>query len=96
MENQHRKISGYRELNEKELINKVKQLGVEINFVLNEIHGHCGEQMQKAKNTPGKEGTAEEERLYDAQPPRWLAIAKTHFQEGIMAAVRAIAQPTDF
>lgn len=34
-----------------------------------------------------------------AQPSldhRWVAIAKTHLQEGFMAAVRAIAQPTTF
>ena len=27
---------------------------------------------------------------------RWVAIAATHLQEGFMAAVRAIAQPTTF
>jgi len=27
---------------------------------------------------------------------RWLAIAKTHLQEGLMAAVRAIARPEGF
>lgn len=26
---------------------------------------------------------------------RWLAIAKTHFQEGFSAFVRAVAQPED-
>ena len=27
--------------------------------------------------------------------PRWMSIAKTHFQEGFMAFVRAIARPED-
>jgi hypothetical protein len=27
---------------------------------------------------------------------RWVAIGKTHLQQGIMALVRAIAQPTTF
>ena len=27
---------------------------------------------------------------------RWVSIAKTHLQQGIMAAVRAIAQPDSF
>jgi hypothetical protein len=27
---------------------------------------------------------------------RWVSIARTHLQQGIMAAVRAIAQPTTF
>jgi hypothetical protein len=27
---------------------------------------------------------------------RWISIAQTHFQEGGMAAVRAVARPTTF
>lgn len=27
--------------------------------------------------------------------PRWLAVARTHFQEGFSALVRSIAQPDD-
>jgi hypothetical protein len=27
---------------------------------------------------------------------RWLAIARTHFQEGLMAAVRAVTKPDFF
>lgn len=27
--------------------------------------------------------------------PRWLAVARTHFQEGFSALVRSIAQPVD-
>jgi len=29
-------------------------------------------------------------------PERWRAIANTHFQEGLMALTRAVAQPTSF
>ncbi|OKP27621.1 Acb2/Tad1 domain-containing protein [Serratia fonticola] len=28
--------------------------------------------------------------------PRWLAIARTHLQQGFMAAKRAVAKPTAF
>ena len=28
--------------------------------------------------------------------PRWLAIGRTHLQEGFMAAIRSIAKPTTF
>jgi hypothetical protein len=31
----------------------------------------------------------------DAVDQRWLAVAKTHFQEGFTALVRSIAQPED-
>ena len=34
------------------------------------------------------------ERLNDADP-RWLAIARTHLQEGFSALVRSIARPND-
>jgi hypothetical protein len=27
---------------------------------------------------------------------RWVAIGKTHMQQGLMALVRAVAQPTNF
>jgi len=39
---------------------------------------------------------AELKRIDDAQPERWIAIANTHFQEGLMALVRALAQPGGF
>lgn len=32
----------------------------------------------------------------DAADQRWVAIAKSHLQQGFMAAVRSIAQPTTF
>jgi hypothetical protein len=35
-------------------------------------------------------------RIDRAQPERWAAIARTHFQEGLMALTRAVAQPTFF
>jgi hypothetical protein len=27
---------------------------------------------------------------------RWISIARTHFQQGLMALTRAVAQPTNF
>lgn len=34
---------------------------------------------------------------FGADPdPRWVAIARTHFQEGLMALGRAITKPTFF
>lgn len=38
----------------------------------------------------------EQERLDAAQPERWIALANTHFQQGLMALVRAVAQPEGF
>lgn len=74
MDNQHRKISGYRELTEAdiELMNRVKGIGDDV--------GHLVEQLEKQ---PGLD-------------PRWIAIGKTQLQQGFMALVRGIAQPTKF
>lgn len=74
MDNQHRVIKGYRELDAKEIdaMNKVKSLGEECEAVLAILRNRAE---------------------YDQ---RWLSIATTHLQEGLMAAVRAIARPTTF
>lgn len=41
MENQHRKIKGYRELDQEEinLMNKIKQKGIELQDLIDELHG---------------------------------------------------------
>ncbi len=74
MENQHRKISGYRELSQEEidLMNKVKAMGP----LLEEL-------------------TATMMASQDLDK-RWIAIGKTHLQEGLMALTRSIAKPTFF
>jgi hypothetical protein len=74
MDNQHRKITGYRELSEGEigLINDIKRHGE----MLGDL---CG--MLEALNTADI---------------RWVAIGKTHLQQGIMALVRAVARPETF
>lgn len=74
MENQHRQISGYRELDEQEIrkMNAVKALA-----------NAAGEMIDEMRKLP----------TFDQ---RWVSIAQTHLQEGFMAAVRAIAQPTTF
>lgn len=95
MDNQHRKIAGYRDLTEAELalMNKIKAQGAQLEALLGELHMHVGAQTLDAMNRGDK---AEEARLDAAQPVRWLAIARTDFQTGLMAAVRAVAQPGGF
>ena len=71
---QHEKITGYRQLTEREIddMNRIKAVGQDIEAVL--------------------EGLATN-KDYDQ---RWLAIAKTELQQGLMAATRAVARPTSF
>lgn len=91
MENQHRKISGYRELNQVEidLMNKVKALGPQIESVILEVQAHVEQQRASAD----LETSA---RLLDATPERFAALAKTDFQTALMCLTRAVAQPTFF
>lgn len=74
MENQHRKIKGYRELDATEIdaMNMVKEQGEKLDEMINVL------------------------AQQDSTDKRWLAMAKTDLQVGIMKAVRSIAKPTSF
>lgn len=87
MENQHRKITGYRELNQAEidLMNDVKAHG----RLLEELLMRIGKMNSDLSD-------ADDPKVYDSEAYRWLAIAKTDLQTGLMAAVRAVAKPEFF
>lgn len=74
MDNQHKKIKGYRDLSQGEInaMNNIKEHGEALKSLLNEMQS-----------------------ITDIDQ-RWVAIAETHLQQGIMAAVRAVAQPESF
>lgn len=91
MENQHRRITGYRELSEADiaLMNDIKAFGESLEVLI----GRVSESVQRqSRDALGPE----HERLMNATPARWCAVAKTDFQTGLMALVRAVAQPTTF
>jgi len=71
MENQHRKITGYRELDMEDIavMNLLKSKEQEVLALLDGL------------NTAS---------AYDK---RWVAIARTHIEQGFMAAVRSVARP---
>lgn len=107
MDNQHRKIKGYRELSEEEiaLMNEIKTMGPHIQDMIEKVQGYLTRQ---SAGTPmitaplrDVEGNVRPEnverfRLNNAEPGRWASIAKTHFQEGLMALTRSVAQPDFF
>lgn len=95
MDNQHRKISGYRELsqNEIDLMNEIKAFGPQLAQLIDKVEEHIGIQVEKANSMETDEET---ERLDAAGPRRWAAIAKKDLQTGLMALTRAVAQPTFF
>ena len=103
MENQHRKIKGYRELSQTEidLMNEVKAKGVELGELVAKIQTHLTEQvrlLEAAQVKPGGDNEAylEVQRIREAEAQRWAAIAKTDLQTGLMALTRSIAQPGFF
>ncbi len=110
MENQHRKIAGYRELSPEEidLMNRIKAKGTEILALQQELAGRLRTDYEIKLNAAidAQQGTGfdvfqgasdeaqEFRRFTAAEPQRWAAIGKTDLQTGIMALVRAVAQPT--
>lgn len=98
MENQHRKISGYRDLSQEEvdLMNRIKAKGTELLQLQAELAHHLhAQRIEKAAAAEyGSQADAHEfARFNAAEPGRWAAIGKTDIQTGIMALVRAVAQP---
>ncbi len=109
MENQHRKISGYRELSQEEidLMNRIKEKGAELLALQAELSGRLYTDQEIKSNAAkvAQEGTGfdvyqgasdeaqEFRRFIAAEPQRWASIGKTDIQTGIMALVRAVAQP---
>ena len=74
MDNQHRKIKGYRELSEAEIerMNQIKEKGAELGDLVRAMEADS------------------------AVDKRWLAIAKTDLQKGVMALTRSVAKPDFF
>ena len=88
MENQHRKIKGYRELTEDEIaaMNKGKALEQELLKWMASL---------APPKSHGFESDPADDRPVKADG-RWLAIAKTQLQQGFMALARSIARPEGF
>jgi hypothetical protein len=108
MDNQHKRIKGYRDLSQAEidLMNQIKQKGAELLQLQAQLAGYL-DTMHEAKVCAAKESTRHrpwyqgasdeciELRRFDAaEPMRWAAIGKTDIETAIMALVRAVAQPS--
>lgn len=83
MDNQHKQITGYRDLSQAEidLMNEGKALAVKV-----------GQWIDKTSRIGMLHEGTDEVKI----DQRWLAIGKTHLQQGFMAAIRAIAKPLTF
>ncbi len=85
MDNQHRKISGYRELDQAEidLVNEVEQMAEEVGSLVERLE----------RTTIIRDSVNTNEPMFDQ---RWVDIGKTDLQTGFMALVRSIAKPESF
>lgn len=109
MENQHQKITGYRDLTlaEVDLMNKIKAHGEASAALIEEVTAHVTAQHEAARPAGIRDvctdseqelarKSAEMSRLYRTAPYQWLTMAKASMQLGTMELVRAVAQPTSF
>jgi len=106
MNNQHQKIKGYRDLTQEEidLMNRIKEKGAELLALQDELANRLNTDFEfkyaealRSQHGPNDFASTEYQefnRFEAAEPLRWAAIGKTDIQTGIMALVRAVAQPT--
>lgn len=98
MENQHRKITGYRELSQEEidLMNEIKAAGEALRPLLNKIKAHVAAQRYAATVDAEQGDSYEKDRMDAADPEMWADWAYCTAQNALMYATRAVAQPTSF
>lgn len=108
MDNQHRKIATYRELNQNEidLMNSIKSHAALTEAMVRKVRTHIQtqrreleEELKLGDSLPlGRVVEIQDEldRLDATEPARWLAEGKTDLQKGLMSLTRAVAQPTGF
>lgn len=101
MDNQHRKISGYRELTQEEidLMNKIKSLGPQLEELCDQVLAHIKSQrdlLEQAEGVVGCDATIERNRLDAANPEHWESWGRSSFQSALMFLTRSVAQPSFF
>lgn len=92
MDNQHRKIAGYRELSQTEidLMNKIKALGPVLEALCDKVDAHIQAQLQAANSDE------ERARLKAANPELWADWGRSGLQADLMYLTRSVAQPSFF
>ncbi|MDR8077837.1 hypothetical protein KPA96_19465 [Burkholderia cenocepacia] len=112
MDNQHKRIKGYRDLSQAEidLMNRIKAKGAELLALQFELKNLLDTQWETKRADATQslarpagvgisihQGATDEcrefQRFTVAEPHRWAEIGKTDIQTGVMALVRAVAQP---
>ena len=81
------KVTGYRQLTEAEvaLMNEAKALAEQCGELIYKLRGYVPDPESHVVTVPG--GSLDQ---------RWISIGATQLQQGFMAVIRGIAQPTTF
>jgi hypothetical protein len=92
MDNQHRLIKSYRDLNAEEiaLINQIKAAERELLGLIDEVRDHITNQVQAYSKANDTEAI---ERVHATNAYEWNTKAKSDIETGFMALVRSVAQP---
>lgn len=95
MDNQHKKIKGYRDLSQAEidLMNEVKAKGEELRALVKKIRETIVPQAAQIADSGPDSSLIEHEADH---PEYWLRHADGTFRTALMFATRAIAQPTSY
>ncbi|WP_432719850.1 hypothetical protein R0381_003647 [Jeongeupia wiesaeckerbachi] len=101
MDNQHQRITGYRDLTEEEiaLMNEIKAKSAEVGALVETLRAGLP---VFATDDVQEEAPAADDFVLVALSPdafevdRWLNIGQDHLQQGFMALTRAVARPTSF
>ena len=100
MDNQHKKIKGYRDLSQAEinLMNEIKAKGEELRALVAKIEQTITKPLPDAAETDGEHvsGVSIPVEQEADNPLYWLRYAEGSFRCAIMYAVRAVAQPTSY
>jgi phosphate uptake regulator len=96
MDNQHREIKGYRELDrdQLDLMNEVKEAGNLIGQMVEKVRKFNRDRDHATRMEPVNH--EELAAAVQAEHERWLAMARTDLQVGFMKLARAIAKPGFF
>lgn len=94
MENQHRKISGYRELDAEEiaLMNRIKSFGPDLQILCSDLRRYLNGRNEVALAFNAEEAA----RINLAEPHAWLDKGTKELQTGLMSLTRCVAQPSFF
>lgn len=94
MDNQHRAIKGYQEMDQEkiDLFNKITVLGSQIESLVDEVTKY--NEIEYETRFTDSLGTVYGEK--NLNPPRWIAMAVNDFQTAMMKLKRGLAKPTTF